>query len=253
MSLSLKNRIVSLRKEGKTYDEIVDKLGCSKSTVSYHCNNSNIDNSGKKKIVVNNDLIMKINEYYQNHTGDETAKKFGISRSTVIKYCDNKSGETLTDEERKRKNVEYVQRRRHKIKEMAIEYKGGCCQCCGYDKSKRALEFHHIDPTEKDFNISHKGHSRSWKRVKKELDKCILVCSNCHAEIHDDLIKIKKYDVRVRMSDDLDDNIFLDIISNTPKQAIILAKNILPEGKCFKCEYMWLFESGEWGNMTIVT
>lgn len=189
MSLSLKNRIVLLREEGKTYDEIVDELGCSKSTVSYHCNNSNIDNNGKKKTVVDDDLIIKINEYYQNHTGDETAKKFGISRSTVIKYCDNKSGEPLTEEEKKRKNVEYVQRRRHKIKEMAIEYKGGCCQCCGYSKSKRALEFHHLDPTEKDFNISHKGHSRSWERVKKELDKCILLCSNCHAEIHDGLIR----------------------------------------------------------------
>ncbi len=67
---------------------------------------------------------------------------------------------------------------------MAIEYKGGCCQSCGYKKCFKALEFHHKDPKEKDFNIFSKSHSRSWERVKNEIDKCMLVCANCHREIH---------------------------------------------------------------------
>ncbi len=77
-----------------------------------------------------------------------------------------------------------VAKRRKKVRQMAVDYKGGCCQICGYSKCLEALEFHHTDPTQKDFNISAKGHSRSWERVKAEIDKCILVCANCHRELH---------------------------------------------------------------------
>ena len=68
-------------------------------------------------------------------------------------------------------------------KKRAIEHKGGKCVECGYDKYYGALEFHHIDPTKKDFQIS-TNLSRAWEKLKKELDKCILVCSNCHRELH---------------------------------------------------------------------
>ena len=84
---------------------------------------------------------------------------------------------------------EATQKRRDKVKLMAIEYKGEKCCKCGYDKCVDALEFHHLDPTQKDFGIASKGYTRSWDKVKTELDKCILVCSNCHREIHDGLIE----------------------------------------------------------------
>ena len=77
-----------------------------------------------------------------------------------------------------------VVKRRKKIKQLAVEYKGGKCCKCDYNKCIDALEFHHKDPTQKDFGIATKGFTRSWEKVKKELDKCILVCSNCHKEIH---------------------------------------------------------------------
>ena len=67
---------------------------------------------------------------------------------------------------------------------MAIEYKGGVCERCGYNRCIEALEFHHTDSKGKDFSISEKGYTRSWTMVKKELDKCILLCANCHREIH---------------------------------------------------------------------
>lgn len=79
-----------------------------------------------------------------------------------------------------------VDKRRKKLKEMAVEYKGGCCSRCGYNKSVAALEFHHKDPTQKDFGIASKGYTRSWEKVKIELDKCIMLCANCHREIHDE-------------------------------------------------------------------
>lgn len=81
---------------------------------------------------------------------------------------------------------EAVQRRRDKIKLQAVEYKGGKCEKCGYNKCVGALEFHHLDTNEKDFGISARGYTRSWEKVKAELDKCILVCANCHREIHND-------------------------------------------------------------------
>ena len=77
-----------------------------------------------------------------------------------------------------------VQKRRKTLRQKAISYKRGRCELCGYDKCGEALEFHHKDPTEKDFGISSKGYTRSWNSVKLELDKCILVCANCHRELH---------------------------------------------------------------------
>lgn len=54
---------------------------------------------------------------------------------------------------------------------------------CGYNKCLAALEFHHPN-SDKDFGLSQKGITRSWEKVKLELDKCELVCCNCHKEIH---------------------------------------------------------------------
>jgi hypothetical protein len=72
--------------------------------------------------------------------------------------------------------------RRRNIKAKAVEYKGGKCQKCGYKKCVGALDFHHIDPNQKDFTIS--NNSGKWENLKKELDKCELLCKNCHAELH---------------------------------------------------------------------
>lgn len=72
---------------------------------------------------------------------------------------------------------------RHNIKLALVEYKGGKCEICGYDKCIAALEFHHINPDEKDFGISN-GNIKSLEILKKEADKCLLVCNRCHKEIH---------------------------------------------------------------------
>ncbi len=133
------------------------------------------------------DLVIKINDYYnQGYTCQETAEKFGVGKSTVRSYVTIRKVIAMSDEERKRKDVEKVHKRRKKLKRMAIEYKGGCCEnpSCKYKRCIDGLAFHHLDPDEKDFGISEKGLTRSWKRLKNELDKCIMVCLVCHAEIH---------------------------------------------------------------------
>lgn len=74
--------------------------------------------------------------------------------------------------------------RRERIRKLIYDYKGYACEICGYDKTVRALHFHHLDPSKKDFAIG-TAYCRSWVKIKEELDKCILVCANCHAEIHE--------------------------------------------------------------------
>jgi 5-methylcytosine-specific restriction endonuclease McrA len=131
------------------------------------------------------ELVREMIEYYNaGNSSRKTAKKFGVSRTSVLDYAKPKELKREQEIIRGKKNVIAVKKRRDKLKKMAIEYKGGVCQECGYHKCIGALEFHHLDPNEKDFGISAKGVTRSWEKVKKELDKCILVCSNCHREIH---------------------------------------------------------------------
>lgn len=78
------------------------------------------------------------------------------------------------------------------IKKWSLDYKGGKCEKCGYNKSILALEFHHLDPKEKEFSIS--DIKLDWENIKKELDKCILVCANCHREIHEKITVEKNYE-----------------------------------------------------------
>lgn len=82
-----------------------------------------------------------------------------------------------------------VAKRRKKIRQMAVEYKGGKCKLCGYDKCIEALEFHHY-LNEKNFGISSKGYTRSWEKVKQELDLCVLLCANCHREVENGVTQL---------------------------------------------------------------
>jgi len=72
---------------------------------------------------------------------------------------------------------------KRKKKKALVEYKGGRCEMCNYDKCFAALDFHHKNPDKKDFNVSSKK-SLTLERLKKEVDKCIMLCKNCHTEIH---------------------------------------------------------------------
>lgn len=89
----------------------------------------------------------------------------------------------LKTEEEKKQLVQYCRNRRENFRNKAIEYKGGSCMLCGYNKCARALEMHHLDPKTKLFNISSCAYTKSWDTVVAELDKCIMLCANCHREV----------------------------------------------------------------------
>lgn len=79
--------------------------------------------------------------------------------------------------------MNYVTNANIKRKKQIIYVMGGKCQLCGYDKCISALELHHLNPVEKEFNFA-KQKNKAWEDLQGELKKCILVCSNCHREIH---------------------------------------------------------------------
>lgn len=89
------------------------------------------------------------------------------------------------------KRSQAVMEWRRRAKAKAVETKGGQCSICGYDKNYAALEFHHTDPFQKEFSFGLKGIPRSWDRMLKELEKCVLICSNCHGEHHEEEPTIK--------------------------------------------------------------
>lgn len=75
--------------------------------------------------------------------------------------------------------------RQTEFKKRCVEYKGGSCVICGYNKCLAAMDFHHLDPSKKEFRLSQKKDRRNWNQIAEELDKCVLLCCRCHREVHD--------------------------------------------------------------------
>lgn len=76
----------------------------------------------------------------------------------------------------------YQKKARKERKRKLVEMLGGKCSRCGYNKCIRALDFHHLDSTEKKFNLSTLGYTCSWDRLVEEAQNCELLCANCHRE-----------------------------------------------------------------------
>lgn len=135
-------------------------------------------------------------------------KKFDVKtipRSEIsdCKYCPRCDKEKLKTEFYNRRNKkgnsvyckpcsnEQTVERQRKFKQQCVEYKGGKCVCCGYKKCNKALDFHHLNPNKKEFSIAHARLTSFNDEVKKELDNCVLVCANCHREIHAGILDLR--------------------------------------------------------------
>ena len=88
----------------------------------------------------------------------------------------------IRDREKKSK---YYRDKRSKVD----EYKKAGCAMCG-EKELVCLDFHHIDPSTKEFNIGKQFHIRSFKDIEKEIEKCVVLCANCHRKVHAGIIKL---------------------------------------------------------------
>jgi len=107
------------------------------------------------------------------------ASKHG--RSQVCRKCSS----LKTMEHRKHTSYDYLRiKRNNKIK--ALEYKGQQCEFCGIafnGYNEVIFDFHHINPEDKEYEPSSLM-ALSWDMIEKELDKCLLLCSNCHRLEH---------------------------------------------------------------------
>lgn len=89
------------------------------------------------------------------------------------------------------KKSEKVKAWRRRTKERLCKAFGSKCGICGYNKCTDALEYHHIDPTTKEFGLGQRRASCvSWARLCEEARKCVMLCSNCHKEVHAGIAEI---------------------------------------------------------------
>jgi len=106
------------------------------------------------------------------------------------KFCSSKCKNSTYQNKKRREfkditGISFQSYKGIKLKLLLILEFGGACIGCGYKKNLSALEFHHLDPNEKEFTIDVRTLSnRNIDKIRNELKKCILVCSNCHQEIH---------------------------------------------------------------------
>lgn len=152
-------QLTRLVRDGFSQREIGNQLACSQSSVKYWLKKLGLKTSKKSRA-----LLCRI-------CGEADPDAFYHYKDGRRRYrcrrCDNQ---------------EAVKRFRS-YKKAAVDYKGGCCQECGYKKCLGSLDFHHLDSEEKDPDWNKMRH---WplERIKEELDKCVCLCRNCHGELH---------------------------------------------------------------------
>jgi hypothetical protein len=177
------DKIAQIENMSKTHTikSIAELLGISTGTVKRYRKMKNIFTRAYN-IKMPDEIIVKIKELCKDHMIKEVAKLLNISVGTVKRYKHYEMRVKLTAEDRKKNNSRCVMDNRKKTKHRAVEYLGGKCRLCGYNKCVEALTFHHRNPEEKSFNICNTN--TAWEKLKAELDKCELLCHNCHDEVH---------------------------------------------------------------------
>lgn len=106
----------------------------------------------------------------------QSAKGFCEKHYREYKVLQNPMVYKLIEEKRKERAKEY--------KRILFNERGGKCEICGYNKNIHAIDFHHKDPNEKEFEPAKILRKKTIEEIKIETDKCLMICKNCHAEIH---------------------------------------------------------------------
>jgi hypothetical protein len=137
-----------------------------------------------------------IEMYNSNINATKIAKELNIGRRTIYRVLEKydiplrktKIKKCLVCSKECQKNLCgtcNTNLRRYRVKKQSVEYLGGECNRCGWVGHLSGYDFHHQDPTEKDFSPSARElANKSWEIAKKELDKCELLCALCHRKEH---------------------------------------------------------------------
>ena len=187
---------MDLFNRGHSGREIAQILGCSSATVSKYHPDAKITELGEKVIELRKDGL----------SIREIAKELDIGKSTASKWASKMDAHAKIKKENRnklvKKSIEKRNKRRKKQekkydnyrnwrskvrkarREWFIDLLGGECQCCSYNKSNHALNFHHVDPTIKRVKLSGNRLLNKMDTLLEELEKCVLLCANCHAEHH---------------------------------------------------------------------
>jgi excisionase family DNA binding protein len=175
----VRSRLEALVDEGLTIAEIAARLGRSRSTIRHWLKRHGLQTHSRRG--------------RRRSPESRAARDAGLS---VITMCCPKHAETAYVLDGRgyyrcrRCRVEAVSRRRRKMKETLVAEAGGVCLICGYAGNMRALHFHHVEPSEKRIEINAKGVALSLETLRAEARKCLLLCSNCHAEVEDGAISL---------------------------------------------------------------
>jgi len=156
------------------------------SNICANCGNS----FPNKKVIDGKERVLNSREYCLECSsfGQHNTKQIHKEDELEFEVCQDCGREYEYDRDkghrRNRCNSCSVSRRREAKKQDLVDYAGGECQDCGYDKCNRALAFHHNDPEQKSFGINISSMTKDYETLVEEVDKCTLLCSNCHMERH---------------------------------------------------------------------
>ncbi len=184
----------TLVNDNKSIADISQIYGIGKSTTRYWLNKYGLISCAKRGAKNQHSIIIdggierkKCNSC--NILKDVSSFRKILNRNNYSSYC----------KECESKNAILKQQN---LKKKCIEYLGGECECCHQKFDEKIYQFHHTEPAHKDFNIC-KHKSFNFENVKSELDKCILLCANCHYRIHSHMKKQNGYFNKIKNNSEL--------------------------------------------------
>jgi DNA-binding CsgD family transcriptional regulator len=166
-----REELEDLVERGLTRSEIGLELGCSPSTVSHWLKRHGLETERARRTLA---ICGPREAVGRCRTHGQTAFVREGRGYYRCKAC------------RKQRVIEW----RRRAKRRLVAEAGGRCRLCGYDRYSGALHFHHVDPTLKKFALSQRGLTKSIERLRVEASKCVLLCSNCHAEVEAGIVSL---------------------------------------------------------------